>query len=597
MQEALSKTLVVYTNKAHCRDCYRCVRACPVDAIAIRDGQAYVVEERCVSCGACIRECPQKARTYRRDLEGAMALIQSGAFVAATVAPSFASVFPESRRRRFPAALRKLGFDFVGETAVGAGEVAREMARLAGAEPHQPHICTACPAVVAYVERYAPAAVDDLTPVASPMVVHGRMIKERFADRSPKVVFIGPCVAKKAEADRPESRDAIDCVLTFEEVMEWFERAGLDLDDCRPEGFDDVPAGAARYFPLAGGSLRTASLSDGLLDTDVASVAGVEELREILDDVRDARRPIVIEPLFCHFGCVNGPAMPEKGALYKKRRDLIAYAAEPEEDSGERLYTNILNSRILENRYQPAPMRSDVQVSEDDVIQALESMGKRLPDDQLNCGACGYNTCRDKAVAVVRGLAEREMCIPFMRRLAEQRTDRIIETSPNGIVILDERLDILHMNPAFTQFFQCGPHLAGRPISYLMDPALFEQLATGQVDRVDTVVRHETYGMICRQILYPLRDEKQYVGIFINITHLRTSKEKLDRLRSQTLNQARELLDHQMQVAQSLVQAMAESTAQGEELVEKLMVLAEEDGDVAPGAKGRDWIWATSTSK
>ena len=231
--------------------------------------------------------------------------------------------------------------------------------------------------------------------------------------------------------------------------------------------------------------------------------------------------------------------------------------------------------------------------------------GKSRPEDQLNCGACGYSSCREKAIAVVRGMAEVEMCIPYMKNLAERRTDRIIETSPNGIVILDERLNILSMNPTFKKFFMCSEAVCGKRISYLMDPDPFEKLASGDKDKLELVVKHDRYNIICHQILYVLPEERQYVGIFVNITNSQANQTKLDHLRVQTIAQARELLEHQISMAQKMGQFLGESTARGEALVEKLMEMADEESENRennasngrPGKKGKNWLWDTYTSK
>ena len=226
----------------------------------------------------------------------------------------------------------------------------------------------------------------------------------------------------------------------------------------------------------------------------------------------------------------------------------------------------------------------------------LERTGKAREEDQLNCGACGYGSCRDKAIAVIRGLAEPEMCIPHMRRLAEQRVDRIIETSPNGIVILDEQLRILHTNPAFRRYFTCSPAIHGQPVSALMDPEPFERLASGQDSLIEMTVEHTHYSLICHQIAYLLPKERQYVGIFVNITNQRTSQQKLDTLRTQTITQASELLQHQIQMAEEIARFLGESTAWGEDLVEKLILLGREDSETARRGNGQ-WLRDIYTSK
>ena len=281
---------VIYTNKAQCRDCYRCVRVCPVKAIRMHEGQAAVVEERCIRCGTCVRECPQKAKSVRNDLVRAIALLASGVRVAVSVAPSFASVFSGWRQQRLPSALRRLGFCHVGETAVGAYQVACQTAAIAAARPDFSMICSACPAVARYVELYRPALVPNLAPVVSPMLAHAEHLKKRLG-KDIKVVFIGPCVAKKAEAERPEHDGLVDVVLTFDELAEWLQREGIDLSACEESSFDEEPRGDARLFPLEGGCVRTAGWTTDLLAGDVVVASGYEEVGTALDGLGELGAP------------------------------------------------------------------------------------------------------------------------------------------------------------------------------------------------------------------------------------------------------------------------------------------------------------------
>jgi len=582
---------VVYTNKAHCRDCYRCLRVCPVKAIRMENGQAYVVGERCISCGTCIRECPQKAKTFRNDVERASRVIASGRIVAASIAPSFAAMFNVWQQKRLASALRRLGFAYVGETAVGAYHVAKETAQIVN-DSKRSHICTACPAVVSYVERYYPEKIEYLVPLVSPMLAHAQLIRQRLGGDA-KIIFIGPCVAKKSEADRPENAGLVDCVLTFSELMEWFEREKIDLMSCEESHFDEEPEGDSRYFPLVGGSMRTASLTTDCLAENVVSVSGFEEIHEVLESTGDDV-PMIVEPLFCRQGCVNGPALPALDNSYSRRNKVIDYAGTfqgcvPTEASLKVDLSTGFKSWTID----------DTEVSEEQIREVMERIGKASAENQLNCGACGYASCRDKAIAVIRGMAELEMCIPHMKRLAEQRTDRIIETSPNGIVILDEHLNIISMNPAFRNFFMCSQALCGKPISYLMDPDPFERLASGKEETIEVVVNHPNYNLVCHEILYPLIGEKQFVGIFVNITRMQADKKKLDQLRGQTVIQARELLEHQIHMAQTIAKFLGDSSAQSEGLLDKLMQMAgdESSGSESDGRYGKQWIRDTYTSK
>lgn len=583
---------VVFTNKARCRDCYRCVRVCPVKAISMHKGQAFVEEQRCLACGTCIRECPQGAKQYRNDLERAVRLLGSGARVAASVAPSFAAVFSDWERKRLPTALRKLGFEFVSETALGAYQVAARTAEYVAAHPDQPHIGTACPAVVSFIERYQPQLAKALTPIVSPMIAHARHLKERLGPES-KVIFIGPCVAKKAEADRPEHEGLVDCVLTFQELADWLQREEISLAAGEESDFNEQPEGEARYFPLLGGSIRTSQLNTDLLAADVLSVSGMEEVRAALDSLQAAPRPVIIEPLFCLQGCINGPAIPGECNIYQRRGELLDYAGQNQgQPPGQQPLPELAAT------YAGHPIKEDeAPLSEESIKQVLARTGKLSAEDELNCGACGYPSCRDKAIAVLRGLAEPEMCIPYMKRLAEQRSDLIMQTSPNGIVILDERLYILAMNPAFRRFFMCSEACIGKPISYLMDPDPFERLAAGAEQTIELTARHDRYKLVTRQIMYALRAERQYVGIFVNITRSQDQQKTLDEMREKTLHQARELLEHQISMAQQMAQFLGESTAQGEQLVDNLVELTGGEQGQSNQEGGADWLWDTYTLK
>jgi iron only hydrogenase large subunit-like protein/PAS domain-containing protein len=561
-----------------------------VKAIRMREGQAFEVAESCLACGTCIRECPQGAKSFRQDLDRAMAVVAGPGPTAISVAPSFAALFNDWERRRLPSALRRLGFGFVSETAVGAYHVACATAEYVEARPGRAHVVSACPAVVRYVEGYRPKLIGALAPVVSPMAAHGRHLKARLGPGT-RVVFVGPCVAKKMEAERPGIREWVDVVLTFVELQEWLRRAGIELGTCEESGFDEAPAGAARLFPLVGGSLRTSSLDTDVLAPRILSVSGFEEVREALDGI-EAGETVVLEPLFCRQGCINGPAMPGEDNVFHRREAMLDYARLLPEDASTGSTPGGLGAH-----FTAAAAAGVAAPVEAEILRELERTGKGRPEDQLNCGACGYASCRDKAVAVLRGMAETEMCLPFMRRRAEQRTDRILETSPNGIVILDERLAIISMNPAFRRYFMCSEAVCGKRVSYLMDPHVFEQLVAGETEMVEAVVRHEKYNLVCHQIAYALREEKQYVGIFVNISHSRASQEKLTDLRARTVVQARQLLDHQVTMARKITEFLGESAAQGEVLVEHLRELASEGGGEERAAEGKSWLHDIYTSK
>lgn len=562
---------IVFTLTARCRDCYRCLRSCPVKAIRMEKGQASIDEIRCISCGTCIRECPQQAKSFRNDMDIAQRLIENGHFVAASIAPSFAAVFNSWQRTRLASALRTLGFSYVGHVSQGAYQISMHTAQIIRENPDKPWIGTSCPANVNYTEKYRPELVGNLVPLVSPMVAHARMLKKKLGDNA-KVIFIGPCVAKKSELFRPDVSDAVDCVLTFKELHMWFQQRGIDLALCEESNFDEKPVQVAQLYPLPGGMIKTAGLEDDSLNINFLKVDGIENLHPLFKTIPDETSYSLIDPLFCRQGCINGPVINTDRNLFERRKEIIEYNRSlPNTD-----FPTLEPLELFRAAYEPRA-QAIRRVSEEEIQQILERTGKSDIQQQLNCGACGYDSCRQKAVAVALGMAEPEMCIPYMRRLAERRTDQIVTTTPNGILILDENLNIISMNPAFKKFFFCSDAVLGRHISYMMDPAPFEKIVTGEVESLDLTVSHRHFNLLCRQILYLLKDERQVVGIFMNITSQQEHETKLNEIRSQTIEQANELLEHQIKMAQNIAQFLGESTARGEALVRKLMTLSEKD--------------------
>ena len=587
---------VIFVNKATCRDCYRCVRVCPVKAIKMHDGQASIIAERCISCGTCVKECPQHAKKYRGDLENVKKLLASGSRVACSIAPAFAGFFTDRMRRRIPSVLRLLGFAHVAETAIGAFFAAQASVKFWESRgKEQPLVISACPACVDYILRYKQQYASYIVPVVSPMVAHAKYIRKRLGEET-KVVFIGPCVAKKVEGETAESTGFIDVVLTFEELSQWLAEENIDIASCEESDFDDVPRGAARYFPLEGGCIKTAGWSGDRLDEKVIAVSGIRNVQHALESCRPGQ---IIEPLFCPKGCICGPGSGSHESSAGLRSNVIEFSQTgfrkgggggvgKESPSAEQIEQQIeQESRLsaedeqfietLTKYYQSAEPLKRQEVTETQIRDFFEKTGKSLPEDQLNCSSCGYPSCRDLAIAAIEGLATPEMCVPFYRKKAEQRIDRVIETSPNGIVTLDEHLNIITMNPAFRQFFRCSNAVCGRPISYLMDPEPWERLLADPDKKVEFVANHESYNLVCHEVLYSLPAEKQFVGIFMNITMLQKNETQLDQLRQQTVTQARELLEQQVRMAETIAACLGENAARAESLLENLMENAQRE--------------------
>ncbi len=565
---------VIETVSANCQDCYRCVRVCPIGAIRVEGKQARVDSRLCVQCGTCVRECPQGAKTVLSSLDAVKQMIADGVPVAASIAPSFAAVYGGWRAQRLPSALRMLGFMSVSETAEGAKAVAEESARHMGQGAAS--ITTCCPAVVLYIQKYKPDLVPLLMPVVSPMVAHGRMLKARLG-RDTRVVFIGPCAAKKGEAVIPPNDDAIDAVLTFEELNRWLAQEDISLSTCAASDFETYGnPGAARLFALEGGLLRTAGIGADAGEAGVLRVSGAEEVIALLNTEPESWPYDIVEPLFCRGGCVSGPCMPKDApGAFAAAQGIIAYAkkaptlpdASPEID--------------LDARHAPASVAALLpDISEARIQHILEQTGKGDPGQQLNCGACGYGNCRENAIAVARGMAEPGMCVSYVRMKAEERANHIIETSPNGIVVVDVNLNILQMNARFQQMFGAGPQMIGQPVSAIVDPHGFEKLLGGSTGTQEAI--HTRENMKYQELIFLLPGERELTGIYVDVSSTTFDARQVDLIKDQSLKHARELLEHQIRFSQEMAHYLGRSTAQTEELVKRLMDMYVED----PGEGG-----------
>ncbi len=565
MKAGSEKKTIVYTTRAKCRDCYRCVRVCPVHAIKMENGQAQVIREKCISCGTCIRECPQQAKSYTTEYGKVLQMLEAGKKPVISIAPSYVTYYPHWERMRLASALRASGFDYIAETSVAAKLTATTTATYIAQHPDKNHLCSACPAVVNYVMNHAPEYEQYLVPVAAPMTAHAVILKKMFPEQP--FVFAGPCVAKKDEATISENKDMVDAVLTFEELDELMKLRGVALDKCEESKFDMICSNDSNLFPLEGGLLKTAGMQTDYLNAEIVAVSGFSDMKKALKILSQKRnKQIIVEPLFCKHGCINGPVCSEEEDVFIKKQQLIDNAVENKTDENHELPENLDISVHFE---RGIPEKKEF--SEAEIAKVLNSIGKFKKEDELNCTACGYNSCREKAIAVLQGMAVPEMCMPFMRQLAEQKFDTLIQHDPNGIVTLNKNLEITHINDAFRKMFSCSDAVIGKHISYLADPEPFEKLSTGASNLIKQTVVYQGYNLVCHQMCYTLPDQDQYVGIFVDITGYQMNHDKLKEIKSETLQKADELIAHQIEMAQELAKFLGEHTSRGEVLLNQLI--------------------------
>lgn len=404
---------IVSTITDRCKRCYSCIRECPAAAIRVIDGQAKVIEERCIACGHCVKVCSQDAKQIFSEIDDTYQLLQSGNAIA-IVAPSFAASFPDEYKK-VPAALRKLGFTKIIETAFGADLIANDYMNVIKADNDKTVISSACPAVVSFIQKYYTALVPNLAQVVSPMIALGRYLKESDGD-DVKIVFIGPCVAKKHEAQDDGVVGVIDSVLTFTELKQMFYESGIDLSKLEDSDFDEPHAMMGKAYPLAGGLIKTIDVSGDILEKDIIVVEGKKKVLEIIEEIANNHiNAKFTDILFCE-GCISGPAIDTELNYYARREKVINYIDEKINNVDKRVWkSNLYNARKLnlqrsfsiDNQRRPYP-------SEEKIKEILAQTKKFETKDELNCGACGYPTCREYAVAIAKDLAEKEMCLPYV---------------------------------------------------------------------------------------------------------------------------------------------------------------------------------------
>ena len=433
------KTAPVYTIENECQDCYKCVRHCHCKAIRIVDGKASVIAENCVACGVCVKVCPLHAKKIRTDLPRLQQMLGTYSKLYASVAPSFTAYFPGTTIGQLATALKKIGFAGVAETAVGAQAVSRQTADFLQNTDFGLAISSACPACVDYIRKYHPEYTANIVPLYSPVMAHCRMIKERFGEDS-KVVFFGPCAAKKNEADR--NPDVLSLSVTFAALEELLDEKGIV-----PMAEEESPifmeaAEEGRFYAIEGGMNDT--LRDENRNVRYISVSGLDNLDRMLRNCNGigGSRKIFLETLACPGGCINGPVIP---AAYAGSLEVIA---ETDKISGMESSCKRAVQNNIEKQFNAEPL-PECFSAEKDISMALAKVGKFTRDDELNCGACGYNTCRDFAAALLQNKAEEAMCHTYLRKNFERTSNALIRFIPAALVMVDENLNICECNRNF----------------------------------------------------------------------------------------------------------------------------------------------------
>lgn len=563
----------VYTLKNECHDCYKCIRECPVKAIKIQDGSASVISERCIACGHCVNACPSNAKRVRNDIDRVKTLFTAKKDVYVSLAPSWAGLYDFSAHKMI-ALLKKLGFKGVSETALGAQEVSVKTAELLRNGDNGLYISSACPVIVSFVEKYYPQFSKNITPVASPALTHAKMLKEKFGD-SISIVFIGPCVGKKNESDHHE--DLIDVSLTFQELNFWINDEYIDVNEIEPKA-DDVfvlaNSNEGALYPIDGGmneTIRRVGIDE---KTTLISNSSLETFGRSLQsfDAKKCNKKIFIEALACNGGCVNGPCSDTKKSGFLVMSDVVSKVNFRDEIPQTPAVT-------VPMHYDALKLKTE-EYTYEEIIAAMKSIGKHSEADELNCGGCGYPTCRDLAKALISGDAEPSMCVSYMRKIAMRKAAAMLRAMPSAIVMVDKNLNVIEANDAFMREF-CGD-------MYEIFAARKEGLSGAALDRIisfceifQTVlntghdIHKEHYPVKNR--LYDMNvftiEEGEIVGAVItDVTQSENDREKIAR-------RAREVISKNIATVQNIACLLGEHMVETEMLLNSIAEDYEADSE------------------
>ena len=551
-------------KKSNCKNCYKCIRHCPVKSIRFSGNQAHIIEQDCILCGQCFVVCPQDAKQIVDETEKVRVLMQSGAPVVVSLAPSFIANYDGVGIESMRNALKQLGFYNVEETAIGATFVKREYERLLRDEKRDIVISSCCHTVNLLIQKYFQKALPYLANVLSPMQAHCMDIKARIPNA--KTVFIGPCVSKKDEAEY--YGDTVDAVLTFDELSAWLKKEHISLEQ------SDAPKteGRARFFPTAGGILKT--MEQNQPGYTYLAVDGVENCIRVLHEIENGTlRQCFIEMSSCAGSCIGGPAMERH-----PRSPVRDYIAVSQYAGTADFAVHQPNYAALQKQFSYIE-RSAALPSEIEIRQILEQMGKFKPEQELNCGSCGYDSCREKAIAIYQGKADMSMCLPYLKEKAESFSDTIVKNTPNGLIVLNQSLEVQQINAAAMQIMNIryAGDVLGDQVVRILEPKIFlDVLKTGRGVYNERIYLAE-YSRFVERTIVQDRESKMLICIMRDVTNEENERKKKETISRNTVEVADKVIDKQMRIVQEIASLLGETAAETKIALSKLKESMEDE--------------------
>lgn len=567
----------IRVSKANCKNCYRCLKNCIIKSISVKEEKVTVIEDMCILCGQCVATCPQKAMHAQADSVKVMEYLKNpNITTVASLAPSFIAAFGDNYKKAV-SALRHLGFDHVEETSVGALYVTNGYKRLIEENKMENILTSCCPSINMLVTKYYPELTRFLAPVMSPVLVHGKLIKQKYGDDA-KVCFIGPCLAKIKEIN--DNSNYVDAAVSFDQVFRWFENEKINiasLEECEFENESSF----SRIYPIHNGieaDLKNMfgeyRFTEKTGEYDILSLGGIKEVRQLLEDIRAGKvKKVFAEVNACRGGCINGPLMPEKKQnSYKDRIDVKNYAKKAQRTKIK--YTDIDMAFVPERLEQNMP-------TEEEIRRILYQIGKYTKEQELNCGSCGYPTCREKAIAVYQKKAELYMCLPYMNDINQTMSNVTLSVTPNYIIAVDEGMTIKEFNVAAQKLFKVSRNEAvGKTLDRFIDAKDFETVIKTKKSIFGKKVKYDELGIITSQDIIYAENRNMAVAIFYDITDEENKKELARSLKLESVEMAQRVIDKQMTVAQQIASLLGETTAETKVTLNKLKnLIASEETD------------------
>ena len=544
-------------KKSNCKNCYKCIRHCPVKSIRFSGNQAHIIGNECILCGQCFVVCPQNAKQIVDETEKVKVLIQSGVPVYASIAPSFIANYPGIGINGMEKALKQLGFAGVEETALGASIIKTEYEKMLADGAHDILITSCCHSINLLIQKYYPTLLPCLADIMSPMQAHCTDIKKRNPEA--KTVFIGPCVSKKDEAQYYEGM--VEAVLTFEELTEWLKAEHIEMEP----NMDANEQSRARFFPTTGGILKT--MAQNISGYTYLAIDGVENCMAALQEISSGKlHKCFIEMSACVGSCVGGPVME------KYHRSPVADYQSVVNYAGKRDFAIAQpDSLELKKHFEPIERRNGMP-SESEIKEILKKMGKNRPEDELNCGSCGYNTCREKAIAIYHGKAEISMCLPYLKDKAESFSDCIVSNTPNALIVVNDALEVQQINPAACKILNIryASDILGDQVVRILDPKPFLDVLETQKSIRDRRTYLAEYNRYVEETIIYDKTYHMLLCIMRDVTEEENEREKRETQRNQTIETADRVVDKQMRIVQEIASLLGETAAETKIALTKL---------------------------